>query len=607
MAIAKFTNLLTFVCFIYWTAPPVAGFANGPHPSTCLTMFPKHGQDLTWQASGTCPFKIKLSSDTYRPLQNITVTLESDDSQVFRGIQISAHRKSLNKEEFQGTFLSYTPEAKLQSFNCMGARHSQIAHKNNDTVTKVVLVWQAPGVNVGDIVFKATFVQNFTTFWAWETKDLRTLDESSVVLPSRMLEDPKQEMDDIDFSRCGSDKGCFFYPRLCSGTDCNAAVTYQRNGDSYTFEMMAKSSGYVSLGFSSDTIMGDDVTVTCTARDNSVTVQNGYNPAYYNERLMSYDLTDLSVKKTTTTVMCRFTRPRVLSLQRTNPLTDPPQVNTLNFDMETQSYITLAWGHLPVGTDVVGKHKESPTMSDAMVDFQSYRIYKLSSLAKEYKAHGALMIIAWMLLAGLATVIARHYKDLYGEHMFCGTKIWFQLHRAIAVGILALTVASFIIIFVKVDKLSEGTGRTHAIIGITVGVAVCLQVLGGLLRPGIDSSIRPFFTWGHRLLGQGAHILSAVNFILAFNMNYIPETLRQYGTIVVAVWIAVQIVWELVFEFWTCRKKDVSGSGNITDPKGLSIQEKTRQPSKVNVMMLALYVLTLVVFAVAALCGIFIL
>lgn len=51
------------------------------------------------------------------------VTLESDDSQVFSGIQISAHRKSLNKEEFQGTFLSYAPETKLQAYNCMGGRH----------------------------------------------------------------------------------------------------------------------------------------------------------------------------------------------------------------------------------------------------------------------------------------------------------------------------------------------------------------------------------------------------------------------------------------------------------------------------------------------------
>ncbi|XP_046371549.2 putative ferric-chelate reductase 1 homolog [Haliotis rufescens] len=603
---AKLCNVLTLACLISWTATPVAGFGRGPPGSTCLTMFPKHGQDLTWQASGPCPFKINLSSDTYRPLQNITVTLESDDSQVFRGIQISAHRKSLNKEEFQGTFLSYAPETKLQAFNCMGGRHNQIAHKNNNTVTQVVLVWQAPSDNVGDIVFLATFVKDFTTFWAWEKKELRTMDNSSVVTPARPLEDPTQEMDDIDFSQCGSEKGCFFYPRLCSGTDCNAAVTYQRNGDSYTFEMMAKSSGYVSLGFSSDTKMGDDVTVTCTAQDNSVTVQNGYNPSYHNERLMSYDLTDLSVKKTATTVMCRFTRPRVLGLEMSNPLTDPPEVNTRNFDMETQSYIMLAWGHLPVGTDVMGKHRESPAVSDVMIDFQAYEIYKGSSLSKEYQAHGATMIIAWMLLAGLATVIARHYKDLYEDEMFCGTKIWFQLHRAIAVGILALTVASFIIIFVKVDKLSEGTGRTHAIIGITVGVAVCLQVLGGLLRPGVDSSIRPFFTWGHRLLGQGAHILSAVNFILAFNMNYIPETMKQYGTIVVAVWIAVQIVWELVFEFWTCRKKQSTGSGNITDPKGLSIQEKTHQPSKVNVIMLALYVLTLVVFAVAALCGIFI-
>ncbi|XP_046544580.1 putative ferric-chelate reductase 1 homolog [Haliotis rubra] len=606
MAMAKLRDLFQFLCLLYCTVAPAAGYSQGPPVGTCLTVFPKHGQDLTWQSSGPCPFKIRLSSETYSPLQNITITIDSDDGQEFRGIQISAHRKSLNKEEFQGTFLSFTPEDKLQAYNCMGGPQNQIAHKNNNTVTQVVLVWQAPEINAGDIVFKATFVKDFVTFWAWETKDIRTADESTVVPPTNPLEDPKLEMDDIDFSGCGSDRGCFLYPKICSGADCTAAITYQKNDDSYTFEMMAKTSGFVSLGFSSDTKMGHDVTVTCTARDNSVTVQNGYNPEFYNERLFAYNLTDLRVKKTTDSVMCRFTRPRILGLLMGNALNDPSEANIHNFDMETQSYIMLAWGHLPSGTDIMGKHKEIPAMSDVMVNFQAYATYTGSSMSKEYQAHGALMIVAWMLFAGLATVIARHYKDLYEDSMFCGTKIWFQLHRAIAVSILVMTVISFIIIFVKVDKLSEGAGRNHAIVGIAVGVAVCLQILGGLVRPGGDSSIRPFFNWGHRLLGQGAHILSAVNFILAFNMDYIPDTMKHYGTIVVAVWIAVQIVWELVFEFWSCRKNKSSGSENITDPKGMSIQDTKRQPSKVNIFMLALYILTLVVFAVAALCGIFI-
>ncbi|XP_067656590.1 putative ferric-chelate reductase 1 homolog isoform X2 [Haliotis asinina] len=606
MAMAKLRDLFHFICLLYCTVTPAAGYSHGPPGSTCLTIFPKHGQDLTWQSSGPCPFKIRLSSETYTPLQNITITLDSDDGQEFRGIQISAHRKSLNKEEFQGTFLSFTPEDKLQAYNCMGGRRNQIAHKNNSTVSRVVLVWQAPDINVGNIVFKATFVKDLTTFWAWETKEIRTADESTVVPPTHQLEDPKLEMDDLDFSRCGDDRGCFFYPKICSGADCTAAFTYQKNGDSYTFEIMAKSPGFVSLGFSSDTKMGDDVTVTCTAQNSSVTVQNGYNPGFYNARLISYNLTDLRVKKTADSVMCRFTRPRILPLLMANPLADPSEATTRNFDMETQSYIMLAWGHLPTGTDVMGKHKESPAISDVMINFQDYETYRGSSMSKEYQAHGALMIVAWMLFAGLATVIARHYKDLYEDSMFCGTKIWFQLHRAIAVSILVMTVISFIIIFVKVDKLSEGTGRNHAIVGITVGVAVCLQVLGGLLRPGGDSSIRPVFNWAHRLLGQGAHILSAVNFILAFNMDYITDTMKHYGTIVVAVWIAVQIVWELVFEFWSCRKKNSSGSGNITDPKGMSIQDTKSQPSKVNVFMLALYILTLVVFSVATLCGIFI-
>jgi hypothetical protein len=38
-----------------------------------------------------------------------------------------------------------------------------------------------------------------------------------------------------------------------------------------------------------------------------------------------------------------------------------------------------------------------------------------------------LMIIAWILFTGLATIIARYFKSSFGQKMTCGSKIWFQV------------------------------------------------------------------------------------------------------------------------------------------------------------------------------------
>lgn len=56
----------------------------------------------------------------------------------------------------------------------------------------------------------------------------------------------------IDWSECGESKGCFLYPRTCTGHDCYVAVTYKVVNGSVEFEMVGSRQGYVSVGFSHD-------------------------------------------------------------------------------------------------------------------------------------------------------------------------------------------------------------------------------------------------------------------------------------------------------------------------------------------------------------------
>ena len=53
---------------------------------------------------------------------------------------------------------------------------------------------------------------------------------------------------------CGVTKGCLYFPSFCGGNNCNYIVTYSmdRIADEVTFEIKAKSSGYVTMALSAD-------------------------------------------------------------------------------------------------------------------------------------------------------------------------------------------------------------------------------------------------------------------------------------------------------------------------------------------------------------------
>ena len=63
------------------------------------------------------------------------------------------------------------------------------------------------------------------------------------------------DFEGVDWNECGQTKGCFLYPRLCSGSDCKAAVTYQPKGDKFVIELYVSSASYISVGFSDDVMM----------------------------------------------------------------------------------------------------------------------------------------------------------------------------------------------------------------------------------------------------------------------------------------------------------------------------------------------------------------
>ncbi|KAK7109751.1 ferric-chelate reductase 1-like [Littorina saxatilis] len=599
------TSVFMVVVMTTWTT--VQGYAVGAPFSTCLTMFPKHGKTER-QEQDPAPFFISLSPDTYRPGQVITVILQSREGRPFKGLQVKATRSTGDSESALGTFVQH-PANITKVFSCEGGFKNMVTHTtalagetSTISLNKLTLSWKAPETNVGNVVFVATFVENYEIFWTAVKSTLKAENLLFVQPPLHGLAPVTGgKSDGLDLSSCGTDKGCFLYPRSCSGSDCVAAVTFRQDGDHFLFEMMAQKSTYVSVGFSDDVIMGKDETVICTSEDQQdvVSVQHGFNPELYNQRIVRHQLSGLTVERTDGNIMCTFRRPRVTVTRFVNQSASELQYINTTYDLEKDYYLMLAWGTVKLGSDVINKHKELPPVTDGMVSFQKYAIYRGSALPLQARIHASLMVVAWVFVAGLTTVMSRYYKHWLSDRAACGTGIWFQVHRAAGITVGALTISSVVLIVVYIGEFAEKE-QEHAIVGFTVLSLVVLQMLGGMLRPDKASSLRPFFKWGHMFMGQSAHILSAVAMYLAFNIRYIPAVMQDFGVAVLTGWVPVQIAWTIVLELRRCC---TVGEGNKGDAR--TDKEPLRQALKhPDSLLLFFYCLTLLLLAAATLSAI---
>ncbi|ESO90386.1 hypothetical protein LOTGIDRAFT_164312 [Lottia gigantea] len=360
----------------------VRGFAEGPPTSTCITQFPKH-ENAEKQQTGTPPFKITVDPASYKPSETITVGLETlqQVNKTFQGILVSAHRKSGNREEILGMFTEVQIE-KMKTLSCFGGKSNVAVHKNNNPVDSLVVKW-IPHFNYGDVEFRATFLENFTTFWTGITADLKA--SSSDMIKTADYQLPTiQPFTAINWEKCGESYGCFYHPDGCTGTDCSAGLTYKSNSDgTFTFEMEAKAEGYVSMAISKDKKMGEDESIVCTADGSRFTIQYGYNSEHYVDRQYTKGLTNVAVQKSDGKVRCRFTRRKITSLK----------MGEFTFNLNEPWFLQLAWGYTFIDTDVISKHKEEPIVTSSMVDLTQYNIHTTSSSTNQFYSSSLIIFV----------------------------------------------------------------------------------------------------------------------------------------------------------------------------------------------------------------------
>ncbi|XP_060607883.1 putative ferric-chelate reductase 1 isoform X2 [Ruditapes philippinarum] len=575
-------------------------YPNGPPWATCLMMFPKHGAQRQLQP---CPFQITANTSSYSPSDQVQLYVSAKSAgQTFKGIQIRARPKYGDTEQSVGEFIEW-PTNKIKSFDCLGGRNNMIGHKNTLPVTSLELKWAAPNISVGNIEIEMTILKDLTTFWIKETVELRT--SVPIIPPSINKLSPTFEI--IDWSACGDSKGCFLYPRTCSGHDCYAAVTFKTTNDSVEFEMFGSQRGYVSVGFSEDVHMGDDEAILCSTDETKHQIQRGLNHELFYERQLSRDLYDIQGTYKDGRLYCRFKRPLSMFVY-----IGEGHTSTRYFDFLKNYYLMLAWGQIYDDTAIAKKHTELPVITATKVSLQTYNIVRGSSLPIKKQIHGALMLIAWMLLVCLAAVIATHFKNGFHNKSIWGSKLWFQIHRSLAVVTWLLTAASFILIFVEVGQMTE-FAVIHSYLGITVMSASTLQVIVGILRPKPTSKFRNSFNWGHWFLGKSTIIVAVVTFFFAFNIDMIPSPQKRFANIVLGVFVGLQVSWEIWFGMQQkCHRKRSSDNYKLSEvskeqPRnGKVLPDETDSVSNPSYISLFLYIASMLAILAAALASIFI-
>lgn len=561
----------------------VSGFADGVPPKVCMNMFPKHHLD---QQTTPSPYVIELSQSDYSPGDVITIKVSSQEKKTFRGFILRGRRLSGDTEQLVGDFIKYPDHVAPKSwYPLVEGQMNCICHGSNIDRESLEVEWRAPDPSVGDIEISGAFVHEFTQFWV--TSNKLTL-KSTQPTNEADYEAKIATADDytVSVDECGKTKGCLLFPTGCSGNNCRHIVTYKidENNGIANFEVSSKAKGYASVSLTSDKKMGEDETVNCIHGNDGADFQFGYNPEYYNEQHLRRLFKNIVISRQGDTLLCKYSRPLVTKLHNTT------------FDLRKPFYLVLAWGGIYEGTTVVKHHHELPIISNQKVDFTKHSIVHGSTFPVTYHAHAAMAIIAWIMLGCASVIIARHFKGTL-KKLIGGAAVWFQVHRAIAFLIAALTVASIVIMFVYLKGWTH-YATIHAILGfVATGLLLC-QLIGGFLRPAGGHPRRPIFNWGHRIGGILALISAAVAVVLGFNVSLVEYALAFKETVIIIVWIAFHILFDFILEFVKC-KADATKVDASDQKDGMKIEEGKKDAgisSRTMWILLAFYMLGNFVF-----------
>lgn len=229
----------------------------------------------------TSPFSILTSVSTAHQSEIVTLRIKSILSELkFEGFIV--HAVSTSRGEILGRFSSSRVGLKLS--NCNSDDNIAIYQAYPDGTDELELQWQAPNDYVGKVVFNATVVQDYDTFWVGVISNPLNVEQNkdSTVkrYPSSSAKRSNQILNNIIYEGCGSTKTCVGLPLNCEQSQiCDAVATAQITDNRFIFELQSTAAGvgYVALGLSRSPLMGDCSVMECVQENGSIRQYNSWN------------------------------------------------------------------------------------------------------------------------------------------------------------------------------------------------------------------------------------------------------------------------------------------------------------------------------------------
>ena len=332
---------------------------------------------------------------------------------------------------------------------------------------------------------------------------------------------------------------------------CDVLVTFTKNADTgnVNFTMLGSvpDENYVAFGISNSKSMAESSVMFCYNAGN-ISPYNGVGMSWNNKEYNSIVLDDpmYGLSKTNASysdglLSCSFTR------NRTTNFTIPQEnSNTVEFDLEDSYYLLIAFGP-------VKKSSWDDLQKDGFPIALTMHTEKMVSEEKVFlnisshvdtkdtkaiiRAHGCLMVLAWILFANVGMFTAKFCKKIFPGKQILKADIWFRIHQGCMTLALVLSLAGASLLWVdrgvKPLKLESLKINPHSALGMAVICIAVVQPVIAFFRPSLDNKYRPYFRYFHGGLGYIALILAGVAMYFATNLD--EAMLDEHTWIILAV------------------------------------------------------------------------
>ncbi|CAL8292121.1 unnamed protein product [Lota lota] len=507
-------------------------------------MVPSHGVSAQ---TGSSPYTVTSDKTTYKDGDKITVRLQSTGSTTFKGFLLQA--REVGSAVTLGSFTVTSGPAQLLS--CGQRSNSAVSHSSSVKKTAITATWTASVSKAPKpIEFRATFVQSYSTFWVSLRSPILSYNgvlpnvTSISVVTTAPVVSSSSELDLGITAGCGVSKVCFSQPLNCDPAvdpTCHfmsASVSAPANGSEALFEMKGPAKGYLSFGFSQDQTMGnDDIYICVLGTDGLVRVQHAFSTGKQKPNPLPLgNVSKVMGSFQNGVISCSFSSKNPISTQR----------SLTGFD--TPYYLLYAYG--PTNNGEIIFHTDSFSSSNKLLISEPQTVGD-SEMPQSIKAHGSLMLIAWMTTASLGMMVARYLKGMAKAHIHFGKAVWFLAHVSLMSLTVIATAIAFIVIF---SYAGDWSGGAHPVLGCLVTILAFIQPLGALFRCGPDHRMRFVFNWLHMLNALVIKVLAVAAIftgLLLFDQSEDQVLVKVMGG-----FVGWEAAFYLCFELYSrCRHK----------------------------------------------------